>query len=106
MSANSFRVDLAPADARAYMATAQYRLGSEQAWWVQPTRENLSNAIEIFHDGRWKVVLRTDWKDDVATGSYELKTLEQWIEFFIAKIEYGVRFDTRSFAVIDSYSDG
>lgn len=106
MSANSFRVDLAPVDARAYMATAQYGLGSAQAWWAQLPHENLSNAIEIFHAGLWKVVVRTDWKDDVATGSYALKTLEQWIEFFIAKIEYGVRYDTRSFAVIDSYSDG
>lgn len=93
--------------ALAVMAEAMYRLivhdKDSDAWkmgWTEP---------EIYHEGKWKSLCRTDLKDDVATGWSTVKTLEEWREFYtrgLKKYRMGVRYNDRRFSIIDAFSDG
>jgi len=59
-------------------------------------------TIQIFYDGQWRDVCRTDLKDNVATTG----SSDSFSEYLNA-VHYGARILRNGhFAVIDSYSDG
>ncbi len=60
------------------------------------------DVIQIFYDGQWRDVCRTDLKDNVATtGSSDS------FSKYLNAVRYGARILRNGhFAVIDSYSDG
>lgn len=98
-----YQVDLLRPAAFKVMDNARYRLKFDKQWG--------GNGLEIFYKRKWWGVCRTDLKDNVATGWVTSKTLDQWLKHYRAKVRYGVRLldhgdGRRSFAVIDSYSDG
>jgi hypothetical protein len=63
---------------------------------------------EIFYDGAWRSLCRTDLCDDVCTGFGAIKTAEEWREYYLAKAAHAhsVRIGSGRFAIIDSMTDG
>lgn len=94
--------ELTVEQARQIMGAATYRITEHTAadWTPQHT------TVEIFHDGRWLELCRTDLCDNVATGHYANRTLTEWLAHYKAKIRWGARFDERLFCVIDAATDG
>lgn len=76
-------------------------------------RSELKEELEIFHRKMWWAVARTDLLDDVCTGAIELlnqKDMDPRIRV-ARRIAYGARLKRhpdgrRTFAIIDSVSDG
>ena len=106
-------VDIFWEEAMMVMDTAQFRL-------VDIPAEGgflAYNAPEIFHDGKWKSLCRTDLMDDVATGWCTTQTLEDWVEYYREKLKRRwraeadgdmprARYNDRRFSIIDAFSDG
>lgn len=108
--ASNWGITLSAGDGLKVMHSAKYRLRDRpKSWFGGPW-----NHPEIYFDGEWMDVCRTDLYDDVATGLCKNKTLGEWIEHYTNKLrraDLGVRVrlhedGRRSFAIIDAYTDG
>jgi len=100
------KITLLPDAARAFMATAKYRLIKRRDSGLMFKAPFTYNELKIKYDGKWLSVCRTDLMDDVATGDFETRTREERIAAYTAGIVYGVRVSDRCFKVIDSATDG
>lgn len=95
-------------EAKRIMDSAEYRLKTNPPDFAYNKEWN---EPEIFHDGKWKSLCRTDLCDDVATGMCANKTLEQWIAHYKKKLRRwtecpSARYDDHRFSVIDAITDG
>lgn len=87
------RVDLDQDEARAVMATAEYRL--------------VGDGLQIKFRDLWWDVARTALTDDVCTTLVADKTLEEWVSHYRRLNRLGVRLrNEKTFAVVDRASDG
>lgn len=104
--------DLSYDEAKKIMDSAEYRLVEYvegPPWW---TNETKLNKPEIYVNGKWLSLCRTDWKDNVATSSCGFKSLDEWKENYTLRDQdewtggVSARMTDGYFAVIDSFSDG
>jgi hypothetical protein len=119
------KFDLSKDDGIAYLKTAKIKLENVDAidGWM-----GAYNRPKIKWEGQWISLCRTDLQDDVATGSCATKTVEEWREYYLGHIHYGVRITPTSgggviidkegketicppsthkrFSCIDAWSDG
>jgi hypothetical protein len=97
--------ELSPEQALAVMDAATYRITEKVETWPS-TKPHTVTEVEIYHNGRWLDLCRTDLCDNVCTHFPKHWTLKQWLDHYKARIHFGARFSDRLFAVIDSVSDG
>jgi hypothetical protein len=104
-------MDIGYDEAKAILDSPEWRVGT--AWY--------GDVAEVLHEGKWKRICRTDWKDDVCTGlplkpdcipkeSYTLETMREKARGMLRKksdwIPAAARVDDERFAIIDAFSDG
>jgi hypothetical protein len=92
--------DLSVEEGIAYLTTAELMLEDRLAWGV-PYNQPL-----IKWEGEWIHLCRTDLKDDVATGVCQTKSVEEWREYYLAHIRYGVRITPLGLGGWVRYNDG
>jgi hypothetical protein len=92
-----------------------YKILSEAP--LRKANDSMGGYVEIFVNGNWAVLCRTDLMDNVATSSgYDSGSIEENRTNYLKRIGFGVRYQestdkccgkiTRLFAVIDSLTDG
>lgn len=91
-------------EVREFLRTAPMRVEHVPAGWYG---SGYTRPL-IEHDGVWKSLCRTDLCDNVATGSCMDRTVEEWRQHYLSKLDdaIGVRVGAKMFAVIDAVSDG
>lgn len=97
------RVDLSKDDGIAYLKSAEIMVEDVPAvdGWM-----GAYNRPLIKWDGKWIGLCRTDLQDDVATGSCETKTAEEWREYYLGHIHFGVRINPTSQGGVLIHKDG
>jgi hypothetical protein len=101
-------VDLSINEAKAALAAAPMRWNEEENAW------KYARLAEVYHDGKWLHLCRTDLADDVCTfgGEDEKLGLEDLRAKYLQGVQFGARLGSRRsadsgrFAVVDSFSDG
>jgi hypothetical protein len=101
-------VDLSINEAKAALAAAPMRWNEEKNAW------KYTRLAEVYHDGEWRHLCRTDLADDVCTfgGQDEQLSLEELRAKYLQCVRFGARLgssrqrDSGRFAVVDAFSDG
>ena len=88
-------VTLSPEKAREVLDGIEYRRVSEGDW----------TEVEVFYNGQWLGLCRTDLYDDVATSS-DMTRRKDPITYYRKKIKFGARITDELFCVIDRLTDG
>ena len=107
LAANPFDgcVEISVLQTLAVLVAAPIRVEVQPAGWFG----GLWTQPLILHDGKWKHLCRTDLCDDIATGSCQIKTAEQWRAHYLDLLgqrAYGGRYNDARFSIIDCFSDG
>ena len=93
MKIQGYEVDLDKDSTREFLRNCHFRKG--KAWF--------GSQWEVFYNGKWLGLSRTDLKDDVGIGCPK----DQYsIEGLMRLCAYGARVKENSFCVITRYSDG
>jgi len=93
-------VDLSVNDTTKVFESSKFRTRKKKSWHAD------FNGLQIFYKDKWMDVARTDLKDDVCTTLCEVKSKKEWVDHYKRNIQYGARIKEKTFAVIDSISDG
>ena len=93
-------VDLSVDETRAVLEAVPNRLVEYSTASVGGTR--VGHEVEIFYNGAWMILGRTDLKDNICTSH----PFRASMEYYKSLIRYGARVTKNGFFVIDSWSDG
>lgn len=90
---------------------APKRVSDQITWWSTLLGDACDilfeeTKLEVFIDGAWLDVCRTDKSDDVATTTIEVLGEKEIINKYRNAIRLGARVTDGSFRCIDSMSDG
>jgi hypothetical protein len=104
-----YSVDLSINEAKDALAAAPMRWNEEKNAW------KYTRLAEVYFDGEWRHLCRTDLADDVCTfgGQDAQLNLEELRAKYLQCVRFGARLGSRSrgtdsgrFAVVDAFSDG